>query len=264
MCYSVKILVQTFVIADKNQQERNIDQDCTKKNKKQHIWYKFLYTLGRQKRNLIWNNFCPVGFSGAHMRKCSPLVVFSMENTRKCTPLSFHVGETRECSLSYFDKCIHKNTHILWVLRGDAKNSHFWFQEGTQKCPPPPWDFYGRNTKRYTPLDFYGGGTQKDVPPWNFYGRDKKRCPPRGIFTGGTQNYVPPVGFLRGEHKKMSPPLVFDGGENVPPVTHWVVYRYVFCKLKKLKKHYFNCDTPYPTLFKWGEFMDSCEGSCLT
>ena len=24
------------------------------------------------------------------------------------------------------------------------------------------------------------------------------------------------------------------------------------------------CDTPYPTLFKWGEFMDSCEGSSLT
>ena len=23
------------------------------------------------------------------------------------------------------------------------------------------------------------------------------------------------------------------------------------------------CDTPYPTLFKWGEFMDSCEGSSL-
>ena len=24
------------------------------------------------------------------------------------------------------------------------------------------------------------------------------------------------------------------------------------------------CDTPYPTLFKWGEFMDSCEGSSLS
>ena len=91
MCYSVKILVQTFVIADKNQQERNIDHGCTKKNKKQHIWYKFLYTLGRQKRNLIWNNFCPVGFSGAHRRKCPPLVVFSVENTRECLPSSLHI-----------------------------------------------------------------------------------------------------------------------------------------------------------------------------
>ena len=229
MCYSVKILVQTFVIADKNQQERNIDQDCTKKNKKQHIWYKFLYTLGRQKRNLIWNNFCPVGFSGAHMRKCSPLVVFSMENTRKCTPLSFHVGETRECSLSYFDKCIHKNTHILWVLRGDAKNSHFWFQEGTQKCPPPL-------------RGIFTGGTQKDIPRWIFTVGGHKKMSPRGIFTGGTKKDVPPVEFLPGghkimsppwdfyggEHKKMSPPLVFDGGENVPPVTNWVVYHYGF------------------------------------
>ena len=23
------------------------------------------------------------------------------------------------------------------------------------------------------------------------------------------------------------------------------------------------CDTPYPTLLKWGEFMDSCDGSSL-
>ena len=23
------------------------------------------------------------------------------------------------------------------------------------------------------------------------------------------------------------------------------------------------CDTPYPTLFKWGEFADSCEGISL-
>ena len=24
------------------------------------------------------------------------------------------------------------------------------------------------------------------------------------------------------------------------------------------------CDYPYPTLFKWGEFMDSCEGCSLS
>ena len=192
--------------------------------------------LGRQKRNTIWNNFCAIGFSGTHRRKCPPLVVFSMETQENAPPWVFMWGETRECSLSYFDKGIHKNTHILWILRGDAKNSHFWFQEGTQKCPPPPWDFYGRNTKRYTPLDFYGGGTQKDVPPWNFYGRDKKRCPPRGIFTGGTQNYVPPVGFLRGGTQKDVPPVGFwRGGKTSPP---WLIELCITMIFQHIAQHY--------------------------
>ena len=71
------------------------------------------------------------------------------------------------------------------------------------------------------------GGKQNDIPPIGFLQCVHKRCPPSEILTGGgTQKEVPPVGFLREGTQKMSPSLVFDEGENVPLVTHWVVYHY--------------------------------------
>ena len=116
-------------------------------------------------------------------------------------------GETRECSLSYFDKCIHKNTHILWILRETQKIPTFDFKRGHKNVPHP--------------RGIFTRGTQKDIPRWIFTVGGHKKMSPRGILTGGTQKDVPPVEFLPGGHKIMSPPWDFYGGgtpKDVPPV----------------------------------------------
>ena len=127
-------------------------------------------------------------------------------------------GETRECSLSYFDKGIHKNTHILWILRETQKIPTFDFKRGQKKCPPPSVGFLREehkkiypvgflrwgDTKRCPPVEFLREGQKKMSPPWNFYRGDTKLCPPRGIFTGGNTKRCPPRWFLTGG--KTSPP----------------------------------------------------------
>ena len=154
----------------------------------------------------IWNNFWLVWFPGAYMRKCPPLVLFSVDDIRECPPEFSWWGKQENVLFHIFARAYikHKNTSIL-CLRGNKKIPPFDFKSVHKKVPPTPWDFNWRKTKWYTTHWIFTVCTQKMSPQWNFDGCDTKRCPPRGIFTsppwdfyGKNTKNVPLVGFWRG------------------------------------------------------------------
>ena len=168
-----------------------------------------------------------------HEKMSSPCLVFSGRHKRMPPPEFSWWGKQENVLFHIFARAYikHKNTSIL-CLRGNKKIPPFDFKSVHKNVPPTPWDFNWRKTKWYTTHWIFTVCTQKMSPQWNFDGGDTKRCPPRGIFTRGTQKDVAPAGFLREGTQKMSPSLVFDEGENVPLVTHWVVYHYAVLDTK--------------------------------